>query len=203
VTTEGSNEPGNQWTSFIVPEPESALLRANLGELIRGVRREREWSQAELGRRSGVSGSHISDLELGKRRPRPSCLLSLAKALNPDDAEGLAAEFEAAAGDSLRPDTEPGVRRRRRRERRALEPVPDVRRRLERLVARAQETHARLERRAVGAETDADIRLRIARADALIADQRRQWEAAKYADEQAMMRGLHRRSNGTAELGFE
>jgi transcriptional regulator with XRE-family HTH domain len=40
---------------------------ANIGELIKRLREERGWSQAELARRAGITQAMISYLETGKR----------------------------------------------------------------------------------------------------------------------------------------
>lgn len=154
-----------RWSGYIVPEDESALLRATFGEALCRARRERGWSMAELSRRAGVSASHISNLERGLRRPRPSFLRSLAMALDPEGFEDLAAELGRQAGDSLRPDTLPGERRRERRNKRAEEQLPDLRKKLASLLARAQKTQVKLEGRAVGAQTEAEILAEIGRRD--------------------------------------
>ena len=53
----------------------------DLGEKIRGLRKEKGWSQAELGDKVGIPGQHISRYETGKIRPRQKTLISIAKAL--------------------------------------------------------------------------------------------------------------------------
>ena len=53
-----------------------------LGRNVAVMRTERGWSQSELARRSGVSQSFISQLELGTRtQAQASVLVALAKAL--------------------------------------------------------------------------------------------------------------------------
>ncbi len=53
----------------------------DLGEKIRSLRKERGWSQAELGERVGIPGQHVSRYETGKIQPRKKTLVALAKAL--------------------------------------------------------------------------------------------------------------------------
>lgn len=50
-----------------------------LGEKIRSLRKEKGWSQVELGEKLGLPGQHISRYETGKIRPRPSILETIAK----------------------------------------------------------------------------------------------------------------------------
>ncbi|WP_052434524.1 ATP-binding protein [Streptacidiphilus melanogenes] len=69
------------------------------GSLLRGHRVRLGWTQEELADRSGVSTHAISVLERGRRRPRPSSVLQLARALGLDEADrqqliGLARENE-------------------------------------------------------------------------------------------------------------
>lgn len=58
-------------------EPRVAKLGANLREL----RDERGLTQEELAERSGVQAGEISRIEAGKRDPRVSTVLRLAKGL--------------------------------------------------------------------------------------------------------------------------
>lgn len=51
----------------------------NLGEKVRRLRESRDWSQAELARRSGVTKSAISTYELGLRTPSADVVCSFAK----------------------------------------------------------------------------------------------------------------------------
>jgi HTH-type transcriptional regulator / antitoxin HipB len=48
------------------------------------ARRQRGWSQAELGRRVGLPQMHISGIETGKVVPRFDTLLELVRALDHD-----------------------------------------------------------------------------------------------------------------------
>lgn len=48
------------------------------------ARRERGWSQAELGRRAGLPQMHISGIETGKVSPRFDTLLDLVRILGHD-----------------------------------------------------------------------------------------------------------------------
>src|SRR5581483_8151647 len=52
-------------------------------ELVR-ARRERRWSQAELGKRLGLPQTHISAIEGGKVAPRYDTVLELARVLDHD-----------------------------------------------------------------------------------------------------------------------
>lgn len=57
-------------------------VRAELiGLAVRRERIEREWSQAELARRAGLSASAVNRIEAGQRRPRLRSIVSLADAL--------------------------------------------------------------------------------------------------------------------------
>lgn len=176
-----------------VPHDERETLASGFGELLNRRRRSRDWTVAELARRSGTSATHIYRLQRGERRPRPSLIANLARALDPDDWENLSAELEDAAGDSLRSDTTRGQRRRARQEeraRKALERLPDLRKRLERQLAKAQETQARIDRRRAAEPTDADILLQVAELDRRAAEQQAQFELQRWERDQALMHGL-------------
>lgn len=54
-----------------------------IGDRLRAKRRERDWSQAELARRSGVSQGTIGNIESGTRSS-PRKLLAIAEALSVD-----------------------------------------------------------------------------------------------------------------------
>lgn len=51
-----------------------------LGEKIKRLRESRDWSQAELARRAGVTKSAISTYELGMRTPSADVVCAFAKA---------------------------------------------------------------------------------------------------------------------------
>ncbi|MFI4988332.1 MAG: helix-turn-helix transcriptional regulator [Alphaproteobacteria bacterium] len=51
---------------------------------LKEARRKRGWSQAELGRRSGLPQMHISGIETGKIVPRFDTLLDLVRVLGHD-----------------------------------------------------------------------------------------------------------------------
>ena len=53
-----------------------------LGERIREVRKERGWSQAELGEKVGTDSQHISRYENGRITPSVDALVRLAAALD-------------------------------------------------------------------------------------------------------------------------
>lgn len=52
----------------------------DLGQKVKRLRESRDWSQAELARRAGVTKSAISTYELGIRTPSADVVCSLAKA---------------------------------------------------------------------------------------------------------------------------
>ena len=51
---------------------------------IRNARRERGWSQLELGRRAGLAQRHVSGLETGRIVPRYDTLLDVLRVLDRD-----------------------------------------------------------------------------------------------------------------------
>lgn len=51
-----------------------------LGEKIKKLRESRDWSQAELARRAGITKSAISTYELGMRTPSADVVCAFAKA---------------------------------------------------------------------------------------------------------------------------
>lgn len=51
----------------------------DLGQKVRKLRESRDWSQAELARRAGVTKSAISTYELGLRTPSADVVCSFAK----------------------------------------------------------------------------------------------------------------------------
>jgi transcriptional regulator with XRE-family HTH domain len=55
-------------------------------QAVRDIRLKRGLSQADLGRRAGITEYTISEIEAGKRTPRPSTLRKLAKGLDVDVA---------------------------------------------------------------------------------------------------------------------
>ncbi len=55
-------------------------------QVVRDIRLKRGLSQADLGRRAGITEYTISEIEAGKRNPRPSTLRKLAKGLDVDVA---------------------------------------------------------------------------------------------------------------------
>ena len=56
-------------------------------EALKEVRRRHGLSQVDLSRRSGVAQNTISDIETGRREPRPSTLRKLAKSLGVEVAD--------------------------------------------------------------------------------------------------------------------
>jgi transcriptional regulator with XRE-family HTH domain len=59
-------------------------LPESMREELRTARRERGWSQAELGRRVGLPQTHISGIESGKVVPRFDTILELVRVLGYD-----------------------------------------------------------------------------------------------------------------------
>jgi transcriptional regulator with XRE-family HTH domain len=55
-------------------------------QAVKDIRLKRGLSQADLGRRAGITEYTISEIEAGKRTPRPSTLRKLAKGLDVDVA---------------------------------------------------------------------------------------------------------------------
>lgn len=68
------------------PTP-SQTEEITFGQRLRRLRRERQWRQAELARRAGVTGWRISRYELGTGSPNAQALVRLAAAL------GVSADF--------------------------------------------------------------------------------------------------------------
>ncbi len=52
----------------------------NLGQKVKRLRESREWSQADLARKAGVTKSAISTYELGLRTPSADVVCAFAKA---------------------------------------------------------------------------------------------------------------------------
>ncbi len=59
-------------------------LPADMRHELKGARRGRGWSQAELGRRASLPQMHISGIESGKIVPRFDTLLDLVRVLDYD-----------------------------------------------------------------------------------------------------------------------
>ena len=57
-------------------------IRKQLGLNVQRIRRQRSWSQEELGFRSGLHRTYISGIERGARNPTVLVLAKLAKALD-------------------------------------------------------------------------------------------------------------------------
>lgn len=117
-TVRGTGQPGD-WPRYLPTPDEQARLAATLGAELRSLRAAYGLSVARLAERSAVAASTIARLETGERRPRRSLLASIAYGLDPDRADEIASRLVAAAGPSLRPDTEGSIRRRARRMARA------------------------------------------------------------------------------------
>ncbi|ACZ84841.1 helix-turn-helix domain-containing protein [Streptosporangium roseum] len=123
---------------------ERERLAATLGALLRSMRAERALSTRVLAVRSTVARSTITRLERGERRPRPAVLAAIAYGLDHTNPGPLAELLQAAAGESLRPDTPQGVRRRSRRLGRAQREVKALRDEVEREAGRARAASTRL-----------------------------------------------------------
>jgi transcriptional regulator with XRE-family HTH domain len=51
------------------------------GEKLKALRKERGWSQDELGRRAGIHGRHVGKYEIGRAMPNAETVVQLAKVL--------------------------------------------------------------------------------------------------------------------------
>jgi len=51
------------------------------GEKLKTLRKERGWSQDELGRRAGIHGRHVGKYEIGRAMPNAETVVQLAKVL--------------------------------------------------------------------------------------------------------------------------
>jgi transcriptional regulator with XRE-family HTH domain len=59
-------------------------IRAVLAQNIKSFRIHRDWSQADLAEKAGISIPFLSDIERGNKWPHPDTLSRLAKALKVD-----------------------------------------------------------------------------------------------------------------------
>ena len=59
-------------------------LPENIRREIRSARRDRGWSQLELGRRAGLTQRHVSGIETGRIVPRYDTLIDLLRVLDRD-----------------------------------------------------------------------------------------------------------------------
>jgi transcriptional regulator with XRE-family HTH domain len=71
---------GAEWLR--TDEHDDGEVAMALGERIREVRKERGWSQAELGEKVGTDSQHISRYENGRITPSVDALVRLAAALD-------------------------------------------------------------------------------------------------------------------------
>lgn len=71
--------------------------KPSLGEMIRIKREAIGLSQRQLGRRAGVTASHIAYIECGRRRPSYSLLFRLGKGLNLSQQELFFLAYPEAA----------------------------------------------------------------------------------------------------------
>lgn len=63
----------------------AASVAAAFGQRLRGLRDERGWTQDELGRRMGCTGTHVSAVETGRRPPTKRFAASADRALGTGD----------------------------------------------------------------------------------------------------------------------
>lgn len=111
---------GDRWSACQVPPVEREQLRSTLGALLRRERLAAGFGFRRLARAIGCARSTVQRIEAGRLRPRECTLRYLASALAPDDPKPLADRLVAAAGSSLRPDTDGAIRQRQRRASAAL-----------------------------------------------------------------------------------
>ena len=71
--------------------------KPSLGEIIRIRREVIGLSQRQLGRRAGVTASHIAYIECGRRRPSYSLLVRMARGLNLGHKELFLLAYQEAA----------------------------------------------------------------------------------------------------------
>jgi XRE family transcriptional regulator, regulator of sulfur utilization len=58
------------------------MTERRLGAVVRRLRRERDWTQEQLGKRAGLAQAHISEIESGVRaHPTAVVVKKLARAL--------------------------------------------------------------------------------------------------------------------------
>ncbi|MDE3725337.1 helix-turn-helix domain-containing protein [Nocardiopsis sp. N85] len=106
---------GERWSAYLPDQDEAAHLAATFGATLRRLRTDRGLSVRGLASRAMVAHTTVLRLEAGLRRPRPVIIEALANALDPHDPEPAREALTRAAGGSLRPDTERGVRAHHRR----------------------------------------------------------------------------------------
>ncbi len=84
----------------VPPDPaaihEAALHR--LGDLVRGLRKDRKWSRRVLAENTGISERFLADVESGRANPSLKKFFTLCEALDAQPAELLAASFGGVAG---------------------------------------------------------------------------------------------------------
>ncbi len=77
--------------------PETLAVQRRLGLAIKSVRREREITQEELSRRTGLHPTYVSDVERGARNPSFAVLVRIADGLGITLAQlGAAYDGDAA-----------------------------------------------------------------------------------------------------------
>lgn len=85
-----------------VVDDEREALAAGFGQRIRSYRKAKGLTQEALARRAGVTTSTVSRYERGTQRPGRAAVHALAAVLDPRRPLDLAADLQAAAGDSWR-----------------------------------------------------------------------------------------------------
>lgn len=96
-------------------EAERAALAGGFGRLLRELRTRQRLTMHALAARAACSAGMVAMLETGQRRPRASMLGALAYGLVPDEPGPVLEALRAAAGESVREDTDRSRRARRRR----------------------------------------------------------------------------------------
>ncbi|WP_427130245.1 helix-turn-helix domain-containing protein [Pseudarthrobacter sp. S9] len=93
---------GNTDTRGLVSDEEREHLQA-FGMDVRALRKASGLTQEQLGKLAGIGTTHISRLELGRRRPSIDAIKALARILAPaGTADAVEQRLARLAGDSLR-----------------------------------------------------------------------------------------------------
>jgi transcriptional regulator with XRE-family HTH domain len=64
-----------------IADPAERKTTTIFGEKLKALRKERGWSQDELGRRAGIHGRHVGKYEIGRAMPNAETVVQLAKVL--------------------------------------------------------------------------------------------------------------------------
>jgi transcriptional regulator with XRE-family HTH domain len=60
---------------------EIATVTATFGEKLKKLRKERGWSQDELGQQVGIHGRHVGKYEIGRAMPNAETVVTIARVL--------------------------------------------------------------------------------------------------------------------------